>query len=149
MKTLLSVLMAATAILGAATSVTAYSFSPSDTSVRLRGTLTFYPGGQSPFSCKVVFRLRTKGSGGVIRSIDVNTPSCNGIAFGSLPWNTGPSTATSGVIENVNFSGPGSEQCHNTFETFQDDASGIWTIADDGHCISGTLRSTPPVTIVP
>jgi len=71
MKTFLPIVLASAMALATASEAFAYVLSPSDTSARLRGTLTFSPqSGGAPISCKVVMDLRiSKKSFAFVRSI--------------------------------------------------------------------------------
>jgi hypothetical protein len=68
------------------------------------------------------------------------------VAFNDLPWSVGIVNANSGIIESDGYSGNG--DCVQRLNTFQVNGSGIWTLPP-GQCLSGTLKSDPPTTIVP
>jgi hypothetical protein len=149
MKTSIAVTLMALASFGAASTASAYSLSPPDTAARLRGSLTFTPdegSGIQPFKCKVTLHLQTKG---LIKAItmDDSAPVCKGVGFLGLPWEVVVTGANSGVIGTVRF-GSSDGDCIQGGNAFQDNASGVWTLAP-GPCLSGTLTSTPPITIVP
>jgi len=147
MKTLASLLLSVALISATATSASAYSFSPPDAAIRLTGTLTFThsEGSGQPFTCKVVLDLKTKSN--EIKAVKFPDGDCEGVSFVGLPWNVGISNANSGQFGQVIFES-NEGNCIETVNQFQDNASGVWTLPAGG-CLSGTLKSTPPVTIVP
>ena len=128
------------------TTASAYHLSPLNSRAILKGILTFYPNNGRTFRCKVTMRLKTKG---VITSAALVTPgNCSALSFGELPWAVGILNANSGQFGHVDFTGGGGT-CIENVAQFQDNASGMWTLPANGQCFSGTLVSTPPVTIVP
>jgi hypothetical protein len=146
MKGFARLLLATALACATATAASAYHLSPPDISARLRGTLTFYPDGGKPFHCKVIFYLKTKG---IIKSAEVESPGgCKGLDFAGLPWFVGIINADTGDFGSLSFTGGGGG-CGEGAELFQDNASGVWTLPDNGQCMSGTLVSRPPVTITP
>ena len=143
MKTLPVLFMAAT--LATANAASAYHLNPPVASVHLHGKMTFTPNeGGSPFTCTVTMDLKTKRS--KIGTVKFPQGSCN-VAFFDLPWSVGILNANSGIIEVSGFSSSNGN-CVQNWNTFQDNGSGIWTLPA-GQCLSGTLRSNPPTTIVP
>jgi hypothetical protein len=143
MKTPIAITLAALA-LATANTASAYSWSADKTSVKLRGTLTLTPneGGQ-PFKCLVVMDLKTKRS--IITAVKF-PKNCNA-RFTGLPWNVDILTENSGGFAGGTFVS-GNGDCVTGSTEFTDSGSGIWTLAS-GQCLSGTLTSNPPVTIVP
>ncbi len=148
MRTLPSLLLSVALISATATVASAYSLSPPDISARLKGMVTFNPNEGSntkPFTCKITLDLKTEK--GKIESVKINTGVCEGVSFQNLPWTVFNLNANSGKFGIVSYiSGDGN--CEQSGVQFQDNASGIWTLPA-GQCLSGTLTSTPPVTIVP
>jgi hypothetical protein len=145
MKTLPSLLLSVALIAATATAASAYSLSPPDTRARLKGTLTFTPNeGGHPFTCRIVLDIKTQGE---IRAIKLPSGDCAALHFQDLPWGISVNSATSGTIGTVSFDSS-SGNCIQDFNQFQDNASGVWTFPA-GQCFSGTLKSDPPVTIVP
>jgi hypothetical protein len=67
--------------------------------------------------------------------------------FDDFPWTVNILTQNSG-----DFGGGTFESSYGVCTTggtaFQDNGSGIWTLSA-GQCLSGTMTSDPPVTIVP
>ncbi len=147
MKTLPSLLLSVELIAATATAASAYSLSPPDTRARLRGTLTFNPNegtNPHPFTCKIIIDIKTQGE---IRAIKLPAGVCEDLNFQNLPWGISVNSATSGTIGIVSFDSSNGN-CSQAFNQFQDNASGVWTFTA-GQCFSGTLKSDPPVTIVP
>ncbi len=147
MKTAANLLLAVALFSASATAASAYSLSPPDTRARLKGTLTFTPNEGSntrPFTCKVVMDIKTHGQ---VISIKLPSGDCAGVHFQDLPWGIAVNSATSGTIGIVGFVSSNGN-CSQDFNQFQDNASGVWTFPA-GQCFSGTLKSDPPVTIVP
>ena len=146
MKSLARLLLAITMVSATANVASAYHLSPPNSRATLKGILTFYPSGGQNFKCKVTMHLNTKG---FIKLAEVDTPgSCQAVGFGGLPWGVGILSPNTGQFGHVSFVGGGGS-CSEGVEMFQDNASGIWTLPANGQCLSGTLVSTPPVTIVP
>jgi len=148
MKTLPSLLLASALTIATATTVSAYSLSPPDTSAKLVGKLTFYPENGAPsYQCKVTFFLKTKG---FIKSVTVDTSgACQALDFGDLPWRVGVVNANTAVFGTVIFTGPGGG-CSQGGVTAQINSAGVWSLPlGGGTCIAGTLISRPPVTIAP
>jgi hypothetical protein len=148
MKTLSRLLLSTALVFVTATAASAYSLSPPDISARLKGTLTFSPnegGNPQPFTCKVVLDLKTKGAG-KITSIKFPTGNCEGINFQHLPWGIGLTGTNGGEFSFGSF-GSANGNCVADVNNFIVNSSGVWTLT--GPCLSGTLKSTPPVTIVP
>jgi hypothetical protein len=129
-----------------ANAASAYSWQSDKTSVKLRGTLTFTPNEgskQKPFKCLVVMDLKTKRS--LITAVKFPKSPC--AHFNDLPWNVDILTQNSGGFTGGSFlSGDGI--CNTLVTQFQVDGSGIWALPA-GQCLSGTMTSKPPVTIVP
>jgi hypothetical protein len=145
MKNLPGVLLAVALATAHSAAATNYHLSPPHTHARLRGRLTFSPNGGTPFNCTVTLGLKTKG---IIKFAKVDTPSgCNGLNFGFLPWFIGILNASSGQFGRFGFSSSNGD-CNQGAIQFQDNSSGIWTLPA-GQCMSGTLTSTPAVTIAP
>jgi hypothetical protein len=140
---------------GAASSAGAYSFSPIDTFASLKGTLTLYPTSGTPFKCKVFARVFT-GKGTPFRDlpriISISTTShlgpCNSVEFEGVPAGVVASGAHKGSFGGGGWLLPARASCTITQTTFYDKSSGVWTIPV-GNCVSGSLTSKPPVTIVP
>jgi hypothetical protein len=79
MKTVPALLLA-TSLAFTANTASAYSWSSSKTSVRLRGILTFTPNeGGKPFKCLVVMDLKTKRS--LITAVKFPKVDCHGAWF--------------------------------------------------------------------
>ena len=144
MKALPGLLLATALALSTANTASAYSWSSSKTSVKLRGTLTFTPNeGGKPFKCLVVMDLKTKRS--LITA--VKFPKNCDTVFTGLPWNVDILTENSGGFAGGSFAS-GHGDCVTGSTEFQVNGSGIWTLPS-GQCLSGTMRSEPPVTIAP
>ena len=146
MKTLPALLLATALALATANTASAYSWSSSKTSVKLRGTLTFTPNeGGKPFKCLVVMDLKTKRT--EITAVKFPKGDCEGVGFSDIPWRVNILTQNSGHIAGGSYSS-GDGICNTIITQFQDNGSGIWTLPIGG-CIGGTMTSKPPVTIVP
>jgi hypothetical protein len=130
------------------TAAAAYHFSPPDASVKLRGELTFTPNenGNTPFKCSVIFDLKTKTNNIKAVKFPRGEGKCVGLHFTALPWSVAIQDANSGQIGGGTFIS-GNGNCGQTYEIFQVNQSGIWTLPSG--CVSGTLTSRPPTTIVP
>jgi hypothetical protein len=137
-------LVVAALAVATANGASAYSWSPPYASVHLHGLITFTPNeGGSPFTCTVTLDFKTKKS----RIYAVKFPKGNcGVGFNDLPWGVGISNANSGYIESNGYDGKGT--CVQRQATYEVNKSGVWKLPP-GQCFSGTLRSNPPVTIVP
>jgi hypothetical protein len=146
MKTACLLLSAALAC-ATATTASAYSLSPPDTFVHLRGTVTFTPNNppHSPFHCPIIMDVKTRNDE-VVR-IKLPKTDCKNLRFVSGPWGiqfTGPNSGYFyfGIfISDVGL-------CNEGANTFQLNSPGIWTMPP-GQCLSGTLKSDTPLTIVP
>jgi hypothetical protein len=150
MKTL-SGLLLATALalaLAAATDAAAYTWSPPNGSVHLHGRLTFTPNEGSkthPFTCSVTMDFKPKPH--VITAVRFPREDCEGVEFEAFPWDVYILQANAGSIGGGTFlSGAGI--CVTDGTQFQDNGAGVWTLPA-GQCLSGTLTSNPPTTIVP
>jgi hypothetical protein len=131
----------------AATTVSAYTFSPPNVSARLHGKLTFTPNegaNTKPFKCTVTFDLKTKT--GEITAYKFPRGNCE-VRFEGLPWYSDITGVNSGHFSFQGF-GSGNGNCVADMAQFQDNGSGIFTFPA-GQCLSGSLTSSPPVTIVP
>jgi hypothetical protein len=152
MKTLPGMLMATALVLAAATDASAYKLSPPDASVHLHGMMTFTPnenggGHPKPFTCPVTLDLKTKN--GEIKTVKFpkGVGSCEGINFQLLPWYIDIFNANSGQFGFTGFISNDGD-CGGMANKFQVTKSGVWTFLT-GQCLSGTLTSNPPTTIVP
>ncbi len=140
----------AAALACAATSgAAAYSLNPPDINAHLRGTVIFHPDGLAPFKCKITMLLTTRQVvTGVIKSVKLDPGyQCNGLVVGDPPWGITLFNTTSGQLGPFNFDRPGHGQCHQDDLQFQVNGSGVWSFPP-GQCMSGSLDSHPPVTIV-
>jgi hypothetical protein len=147
MKTLPGLLMATALALAAATDASAYKLSPPDASVHLHGMMTFTPNeGGKPFTCPVTLDLKTKN--GEIKAVKFpkGVFNCEGINFQYLPWYIDILSANSGQFSFRSF-GSDNGDCIGMANKFQVTKSGVWTFLT-GQCLSGTLTSNPPTTIV-
>ena len=88
--------------------------------------------------------LKTKGA---ITGIEFPDGDCEGLHFIDMPWLTSFTGAHSGTFGPIGF-GSGDGSCQTDGNQFQDNKRGVWTLPA-GQCLSGTLKSQPPVTIVP
>ncbi len=135
-----------------------YEWSPQKTKVRLTGTITLTPQGGfgSPFQCKVEFGLRTgnvKRGEDALPQIDsgaVKGKGCENVRLLRLPWYVGaqamyPNGYGTGSVSAFGWDG-GVEYCQADGVLFQSGPDGTWFF--NGPCISGTLASNPPVTII-
>ena len=128
-----------------ANAASAYHFSPRDASVHLHGTLTFTPNeGGNPFTCRITFDLKTKIP--AIKAVKFLKGDCGGVTFQDMPWLVAITGPNSGLFGGGGFGSPAGN-CVGRETSFQDNKSGIWKLPA-GQCISGTLTSNPPVTIV-
>ncbi len=148
MKTLPGLLLATALALAAATDASAYHFSPPDVSAHLHGRLTFTPdegANSQPFTCRITFDLKTKIP--AIKAVKFIKGDCEGVRFQDMPFLVAINDANSGVIGGGGFSSDAGN-CVGSETSFQDNKSGIWTLGGPGQCLSVTLTSYPPVTIV-
>jgi hypothetical protein len=135
-----------------AASASSYVLSPPDITARLRGMVTLHPSSGAPFKCKLEMVLKTRaavGSEGEITSVKGTSqgPQCDhDVEFPDLPWFIGIASASTGQF------GPflyfGSSICTQETIQFQVNSSGLWTFPA-GQCMTGSIQSYPPVTIVP
>jgi hypothetical protein len=148
MNILPSFLLTGAIIAGIPAMAAAYTLSPPDITAKLHGNLTFNPfegSNPQPFRCKITLNLHTKGW---IRAVKVDGPgNCGLLSFQDLPWQVVVTGSNSGVFGTVSFSSSHGNCVQNNIQ-FQDNSSGVFTLSP-GQCLSGTLTSTPPVTIVP
>jgi len=149
MQTLSRLLLCVALASATANAASAYSFSPPHILAKLKGTLTFTPneGGQ-PFTCQVTMYLKTKSGEAIpeIRTVRLSGADCAAVAFLGLPWGVSIADAKSGQIGFRGFDSSAGD-CAGEALFYQDDRRGVWTLPAGG-CLSGTLRSHPPVTIV-
>jgi hypothetical protein len=140
-------------LLGAGTA-SAGKLVPLHTKSNLRGTLRFFPlNGGHTFKCQVDFVLLTgKGGGNNTQGKQPEIESATGLncsqlfAFEGLPWRAGPDGggATTVSVFPFGWAVQGGPSC-NEDQEFSVNKKGIWT-ATSG-CVTGSLTSTPPVTI--
>ena len=148
-------LTAALALAGSA-NAQAYEWSPQQTVTRLTGTLVFSPSHGAPFQCKVVLNFRT---GNVKRGEDslpqvfggaVKGRGCESVQLVDLPWYVGPVDPNNVSVSPFGWNG-GIESCVAVDGSkFQVMSDGTWVLG--GYypvCLTGSLTSNPPVTIVP
>ena len=145
MKTVSGLLLATALAVTVVTGASAYSFNPPDASVHLHGKMTFTPNeGGSPFTCTVTMDLKTKRN----KIIAIKFPKANcDVRISGYPWGVAILNANSGKIF-INGFLSSNGNCSQNWTTFQVNDSGIWTLPA-GQCLSGTLKSNPPTTIVP
>jgi len=150
MKTPIAIVLVALA-LATATGASAYHFSPVRAAVHLHGKLTFTPneGNGQPFTCSVTLDLKTKPlktGPSIIKAVKFPHGDCQGVEFDGFPWGVQILNANSGAFGGGSYAS--ADGICVTDEThFQDNGSGIWTLPVGG-CLSGTLTSNPPTTIV-
>jgi hypothetical protein len=125
----------------------AYQLSPPKTLSHLTGRLLFSPEGGTPFECHVNWNLKTRQRFGQIVGVKQKDNSCINVVFVDLPWSIEVNNANGGQIDGGRFVG-GNGSCSLNAVIFSVNSSGVWTIPTGG-CVSGTLTSNPPVTIVP
>lgn len=147
MKTSIAIIFSALVSL-AANPASAYSFNPPNTLAKLQGKITFHPDGGTPFSCSLTFRFKTSKK--IITAIQFHpgAGTCHGLKYNpTIPVSI--TDANSGIIQAAFNSDSGA--CNFTYNNvFTADQSGVWTLASSsGQCLTGTLTSHPPVTIVP
>jgi hypothetical protein len=127
----------------------AYTLSPPKTTSTLTGTLGFVTsGGGVAFRCDVRFTLRTHGpiKAGEISNAVVKGPTyCKSVGFVTTPWEVEVLNAKGGGIDGTGWS-VGFESC-SSGTAFTDNADGVWSFGPG--CLSGTMISNPPITIVP
>jgi hypothetical protein len=150
MKTFANLSLSVAMISTIASGAFAYHLTPTNITTRLRGTLTFYAVDGKIFKCNVKFFLRTRSGVGFDQPIFIRTQrdsgkSCGYIGFQDLPWHVSINNETSGT-SGVSFISEYGMCDKNQAFTIND--SGVWTLSPGG-CASGTMKSTPPVTIVP
>ena len=131
-----------------ASTASAYSWSPSGITARLRGVMTFNPTGGAPFNCKIEMILKTKGATITAVRGTPKGPQCNGLFFPQLPMRAQILNATNGQIQPFSWNRAGFGSCEQTAVQFTDNSSGLWTFPA-GQCMSGSLQSHPAVTIAP
>ena len=150
MKHIHLIFLSAVLISATSSTVFAYSLSPPNTNATLEGKLRFHPRQGQPITCEVTFGLKTKTAGhSVITSTKISHRKCSQIFAGGFPWTVTPSGPNTGIIHGMIFIGVGSG-CGDTEEVFGDNGSGIFTFnMARGQCLSGTMTSSPPITIVP
>jgi hypothetical protein len=108
--------------------------------------MTFTPNeGSTPFTCSVTLDLRTKN--GKIKAVNINKGVCEGIHFQGLPWYFDILDANSGQFSFTGFISDHGD-CIGMANKVQVTQSGVWTFLT-GQCLSGTLTSNPPTTIMP
>jgi hypothetical protein len=130
-----------------ATDASAYKLSPPDASVHLHGQMTFTPNeGGTPFTCLVTLDLKTKT--GEIKAVKFpkGVANCEGVNFQGMPWYINILNANSGYFSFQSFISDDGN-CVGDGNRFEVTKSGVWTFLT-GQCLSGTLTSSPPTTIV-
>ena len=134
----------------ATSAATAYSLNPPDINAHLRGTVILHPNGFPTFKCKITMFLSTRQViTGVITSVKLDPGyQCNGLSFVSPPWGITLFNTTSGQFGPFGINRPGYGECHQNALQFQVNGSGVWSFPP-GQCMTGSLDSHPPVTIVP
>jgi hypothetical protein len=132
-----------------ATDASAYKLSPPDASVHLHGQMTFTPNegnNPKPFTCLVTLDLKTKT--GEIKAVKFpkGVANCEGVNFQGMPWYINILNANSGYFSFQSFISDDGN-CVGDGNRFEVTKSGVWTFLT-GQCLSGTLTSSPPTTIV-
>ena len=155
MKSIIAIAALSAATFGLATQADAFKLSPPSTNFTAQGTTTLTSPGFPPLTCTSTFSGKTTATGrGKITGFSaVGDPGCN-LITAALPWGARAISATKIKFTNVSVSiaafgiqcGPGTVVAH-------DNANGQVTFnatLQPGNCmVSGTVQSTPAITIVP
>lgn len=133
----------------------AYQFSPPNTGSHLTGVLQFLNGdGKKEFKCRVDFHLHVRQSPNISRVIMYRLNLASGgcpptVRFdGTLPWPTAALDSNTAQVAAGGWSNGSETTCSGGSIFFTVDANGAWTVLPS-RCLSGTLLSDPPITIVP
>jgi hypothetical protein len=131
-------------------SASAYQLSPPGIVSHLTGRLLLNPPAGAPFECHVHWKLKTQNGRGkpgkIVAATVVSNKACQA-AFVLLPWTIEVNDPDDGTILGGSFLNAEGGCTSGSFG-FSLNSSGIWAIPAGG-CVSGTLTSNPPVTIVP
>jgi hypothetical protein len=132
----------------------AASFSPLNTRFTATGEIGLATG-SAGFACTAVLKGKTgkKGHAKITSMVlSGSDPHCAGTSATGLPWKAKPASTVGAKISNVGFSGGGLGACGPGAAGVQVNGSGTWSFDDllPPNCIfSGSLSTSPPITIVP
>ncbi len=121
-------------------------FSPKHQTFTLSGTVLVF----NDADCKLTMSGTTHGERAVITSAVLSGGLCKGITAKGLPWKVEMSDGGQPIIQRVHFTEDNFRR-HNTREQVATvDRKGNWTFIASGHLqMSGTIASSPPITVKP
>ena len=153
MKSVIAITVLSAATLGLATQASAYKFSPPSTHFTATGPTSLTANGVT-LNCTSTFTGSTDAAGrGKVTGFSASgIAGCSSVTA-TLPWPAKAVNAKTGKFTNVQVAVPGLVTCGPGSVKAKDNASGQITFdatLDPGNChVSGTVQSSPPVTIVP
>ncbi|MBA3810912.1 MAG: activator of alkane oxidation [Caulobacteraceae bacterium] len=149
------VAIAAIAALGLAGQASAFSLSPKNTNFTASGPTSLTANGIT-LACTSTFTGKTnkKGTGKITGFSAVGQPGCTSVVGSNFPWNAKATSATNIKFTNVQVGIPSfGINCGPGTVNSTDNASGQVTFnatLNPGNCqVSGTVQSSPAITIVP
>jgi hypothetical protein len=154
MKSIIAIAALSVATFGLATQADAFRLSPASTKITIKGPTSLTANGVT-LSCTSTFKGKTtaKGKGKITSFSATGETGCTSIVGSNFPWSARATPATNVLISNVAVSIPGLVSCGPGSVNASDNASGQFVFnatLNPGNCmVSGTVQSTPAVTIVP
>jgi hypothetical protein len=137
---------AALAALAFAGSANAYMFSPKHQTFTLSGTVLLF----NDTNCTLTMTGATHGERAVITGAAISGPGCNYLTAHGLPWKVEMSDGGEPIIEKVRLTDPGFFRYGVRQQAVTVDRKGNWTFIPSGHLqMSGTIPSSPPITVKP
>jgi hypothetical protein len=153
MKSIIAIVALGATTLGFATQADAFKLSPPSTSFTASGPTSLSAGGAT-LACTSTFTGHTTAAGvGKITGFSASGQAGCSSIVATLPWTAKAVTATAIVFSRVAVAIPGLVTCGPGRVRSHDNASGAVTFnatLNPGNCtVSGTVQSSPVITIVP
>ncbi len=155
MKSIIAIAALSVATFGLATEASAFKFSPPSTSFTASGPTSLTANGIT-LACTSTFTGSTnaRGKGKVTGFSASGGLGCTSVVGSNFPWKAKAISATTAKFTGVQVGIPGlGINCGPGSVTATDNGSGAITFnatLNPGNCmVSGTVQTTPPVTIVP
>lgn len=153
MKTLTAVAAIALVSFGFTTTASAFKLSPPSTSFTGSGNTSLTKSGITvPCTANFTGSINARGVGKVTGATFTGSATCQAISATGLPWKVAAKTASTAKFSAVSVSTP-LGNCGPSALTVGDNGTGLVTftnqILSGGCSVSGSVQTTPAVTIVP
>jgi hypothetical protein len=154
MKTFTTLAAVALVSFGFANSASAFKLSPPSTKFKASGSTSLTKSGVTvPCTANFVGKTSAKGTGKITGASFTGSSTCTAIQATGLPWQAKAISATTANINNVSVNAGPLGTCGPSTVPVQISGSGAITfnnvVLTGGCSVSGTVQSTPAVTIVP